>query len=432
MRPHSLIQARRENNMFRFIVQLTFFFAILLSYASHAEAHNGYVYGRLEFYQAQGNYCPSSGGADCTGAKYREADFHRYSPVRHAKVWLRNVNNGNIIGTSSTNNSGDYAIHFDTNNTLNNVDVYWRLEEADGVFRILKSTGGRYRYDTSNRNIGSGNAIQFNMGTRRWGSLSSPNLGTNIYDGATRAYHDGLDASATMRNRFTGVDIERYHTNDCPTSCLEEAAGKLIYMDGKAHLRPLARVAHEMGHMASYLASPTIRSNNGTLILGCGSTFNGNDGWSMETEEFRCTAMEEAFASVVALYAFYNDTADDPWFCNSEEDCHVANPQFAVETHPDGGCNNDMERWPGAALAYLWDVIDDNGNDTIDESFADLIDTLGAYDVGFGNHDVNEQFNSSWAYDRREGRSAWDFAWNMDHRHSGVDTEDLWDDNCLD
>jgi hypothetical protein len=394
---------------------------------AHAAANSGTVYGYMKFWQAQGGYCPV--GADCTGARYT-TQFNSLQPIKRATVFLRTTS-GVQLGYSTTSTTGYYSISYDTNEPVNSVYVYWIPEEVGGRYRVVTSSGGWNNMTTPTTSLTSGTGRTKNWGTYQWGtSLASANATANVYDGAQRMYNDGLDSSNAMINNYTGVRMYMDQQANCSTSCLWSPVNRQIYLDNLGYYAPLGRVMHEMGHAASYIASPAIRSNNGSVALGCGVT---GGGWTYTNSQSQCTATEEGFASFAAVVAMYYDSANDVRTCTeSQDDCYDGTSgEFDIEGF-DSTCSaaGADATWPGGTLAYLWDVMD--ANDGTNFSFYDVIDTLAAYDVGFGNHQVNEQFNSSWAYDNTSGRSGYDMYWNMLNDPSGpqLDTNAARLANC--
>jgi hypothetical protein len=60
-------------------VALAFVLIATAPAAAHATT-SGWVKGRLQFFQNQGNFCPT--GRNCTGANYLQSEWHTNQPSR--------------------------------------------------------------------------------------------------------------------------------------------------------------------------------------------------------------------------------------------------------------------------------------------------------------------------------------------------------------
>lgn len=102
---------------------------VTLLVSTNAWASSGYVTGTLQFCNHLGSYCPNSGTVDCTGAKYLEALYHTYRPVRYAEVTLVGVINQGAnetvysIGEGTTNASGNYTMSWSISRQLQQIFI---------------------------------------------------------------------------------------------------------------------------------------------------------------------------------------------------------------------------------------------------------------------------------------------------------------------
>ena len=73
--------------------------AVIAPSAAAFASSSGAIEGKLYFYQNQGNYCPV--GRDCTGAKYREAEYHTNQPIANVKVYADPPKDSKVLSTLS-------------------------------------------------------------------------------------------------------------------------------------------------------------------------------------------------------------------------------------------------------------------------------------------------------------------------------------------
>lgn len=390
-----------------------------------AEAASGVVRGRLRFYQNQGNYCPSS--RTCTAARYRQADYNINSPVRDVKVYLV-AEEGGVLGQGTTNANGDYQISWYKftwwGGSPGRARIEWYGEHRDGRFALKTSAGGRWVFWTPYSTLTDGTTAsnRQNLGTRTWGSASSPNALANLYDGAARMWRDALNSSNRMRNSFTGVEIRAYDGTTCPTSCADGANKRIIIDSSTSAYRPQARVMHEMGHIASYLS----KARRACVDY----TFGGNNGWSMTSQEWACAGFEEAIATFFGDRAIYWQASPQPTSCLSSGVC--PNSSNIETSTGSGSCATGEARQPITAVRYLRDLYDsvDETNDGNRFGYSRFFDALARFDNGSGNRAVDEPWN--WwgtSLDDRDGRSARDFRAHIEGL-TGSSTSSNYTNNC--
>lgn len=295
--------------------------AVLLALSTVAHAAGGVITGYLRFEQRQGNYCPSiSEGRDCSSAYYTEPEYLSYQRIRHVKVYVRNNANGSIIGQGSTDLNGTFTIQWYSSIAVNNATVFWQPEHKDGRYHIVDLNNQKYSFNAwTSLSLVNGTTAQRpqNLGSRGWGGTGSTTaVIANVMDGAWRMWIS-LDESPRMLAGFSGLRIVTFTTdeNDCPTSC---AHGKdnWIRLNTGAQYKPQARIFHEMGHIATYVANahrPTGEYCFPDIGAGCS--------WNHADAEWRDVAFEEGFATFLGDRAIYGQAAPSPYTCNSTSYC---------------------------------------------------------------------------------------------------------------
>jgi hypothetical protein len=403
-----------------------------------AYAASGVVRGTVQFFQNQGNFCPilSQQSRNCTGSRYSEMQFHVNRGLRHVRVYVKNQKNGSIIGQGTSNSEGGFTVSWSSKAEVAQASIFWEPEHKDGRFRVLTMGGAAYQHPGWQQQAltsGTTMAAPQQLGNRVWGSLSNPYNIANVADGALRMW-SALSSSALMITGFNAVKIHTFTDpagNDCPNSC---AQGKsYIKLDANAAYTPQARVAHEMGHIAAYIA------NSYTPISDyC---------WSFSTAEWRSDSFTEGLATFLGDASMWSDASADPRTCKSQGFC-TANP---IEASSGAACStsstNPEFRHPLSVARFLWDVYDSvvdtstictgggcvTRTDQLTRSVADILDVFHAYPSCFGDHCDDEPWDSNifgnWHVDNRDGRSAEDFEFNFQKKF-GTSAMDAWQMNC--
>ncbi len=388
-------------------------------------ASSGTIAGKLYFYQNQGNYCPT--GRDCTGARYREAEYHTNQPIANAKVYIRRKSDDTVLGQGTTGTDGAYSIHWTDPSTSADVEgqIVFRGENKDGRFQIRNTDLGYWIW-WSNVTLQRGETTE--AGTRTWGNSSSPHALSNLYDGANSMWSSSLTNSARMRAKFTDLDIVAYDGEACPTSCASGPKNRVTIDSSESAYRPQARVMHEMGHIASYLASDGYKQAGSGTDAYCFGGESSPCGWGMTEAEWAAVHFEEAFATFLGDVAFYGHSALEPRTCNSSSSCG----NHDLETSGGTSCPTDDNRRPINAVRYFWDVYDDHSDytgESLSESMFVFIDTMHDYENGVGDGQRNEVWDADLSsIDDRDGRSCIDFRENM--KKDGPDSTLQLAHNC--
>jgi hypothetical protein len=398
--------------------------AALAPLAAHAAA-SGTITGKMQFYQNQGNYCPTS--RSCTGAKYLESAYHTNQPLAHGKLRIQRKSDGAVLGQGTTAADGSFTISWADPAATSNVDaqIVFRGEHKDGRFQI-KTTENGYWVWWSNVTLVKGGTTA--AGSRTWGNAASPHALSNLYDGAYKMWANSLSQSNRMNSFFTDVDIVAFDSV-CPTSCANGPANRITIDSSTSAYRPQGRILHEMGHIASYRASRDQEYKQSGPSSYC---FNETApcGWSLDSAEYATVHFEEAVATHLGDVALYTPSATAPHTCLSSVACSTGS--FNIESSGGTSCAADHDRRPINAVRYFWDNYD-SVSDYTGESLAmgmwHVVDTIHAFDNGTADGDKNEVWNGDLsAMNDLDGRSCIDF---RDHwKDWGTDSSTELSQNC--
>ena len=421
----------------------------LLSFLTLAGCYSsGTVEGTLTFYQNQGNYCPAT--RDCTGAKYTQAQFATFQPLRNTKVYILRQPGSAVIGQGTTNGAGVFKIKWVTGqSSSDNKDVAARLivrfEQDDGRFAVHRVTGALW-LAAHDFVADHGNHSQ-KLGTLSLGNAAAPNEVANIFDGAVRMWNNSLGQSNRMNLYFTNLSIRAFEppppappaaNNTCQTSCAigsfnpdepdQPGFGPhLVRMDpNNSGFAPQARVMHEMGHIASFVASRDQSYNWGgdycfpTTAAAVAPLTCAAAGWNIGSPEWGAAMFEEAAATHLADVGLYFPTATQPRTCISTTFCsNAANNN--IETSLGTTCGVNVNRQAINSVRYHWDNYDNlddytgAASDNLNMGMWHVVDTIHALGNGTGELQKDEPWNGTGTIlDDRDGRSNTDFqiAWN--------------------
>lgn len=418
-------------NIKHFAVAVLVALASLLPSSAFAAGRQGWVDGTLRFYNNQGNFCPTS--RSCSGAQYLQSEFNSILPIRNVKVRLKWGTL--VVGQGVTDQLGvfnfQYTIPSDSTHTLV-LETF--LEEANGRFQVYDGdeTTRRLYSNISYSALDSGGSL----GTFTWGSSSSPNPHANIYDSAWRTWYKAFSYSGLMNSYFTGVKIFAFNATACPTSCASGDDKEVIIDSVWSAYAPMGRTMHELGHIASDLASPgqSFKAVANYCYPNTSPPPGGNCGWSETSSEWGSDQFEEGLATFLGMVAIYWGWNPEPHHCLlSGAAC--ANNSFDIEDS--SGCTSADKREPLQVVRYLWDLYDTSVEGTWDTTnegygwfFSAVNDFKGGSSDQYGNRGKNEPYNSSGSVDDYDGRSAYDFYFIWEDLHSN-NAYSVRSNNCL-
>lgn len=402
----------------------TLLFLLVATITGKAYAASGTVTGGLFFWQAQGNFCPST--RDCTGSLYTQAQTQTWVGIPEVKIKLLN-SSGSVIGSASSDLGGRYSIQWTTSGNLSNARTVMTIEHKDSRFRIRTASDGQLDYTAQFVNLVNGATQE--QGNSGWGNASVPDRFLNVYHGAFRTWANSLSNSNRMASLFTGVKV-LVDSTACPSSCADGPT-KVINLDTGAPFSPQARIAHEMGHIASQ-----INDGHKDVIIGnagwyCFPSQTGNCNWALNTDEWGGAAFEEGLATFIGDLSLYNFNALAPHTClagvSGTGGNACANNTFNVETSPGFTSEHTVIN----ITRYLWDIYDEpidsatsnvggcggTFTDHLGRDLFEFMDTLSNYTKGTGTRQHNDVWNPALnAFDELDGRRYHDFNWNFKNR----------------
>ena len=389
-------------------------------------ATSGTVSGTLTFFQNQGGACPDfAGTANCTGWQYTNSEFQTVQPIAHVKFVIFD-DLGNQIGASYTNNAGYYSTSWTSAAGRTAGWLEWYGEYSDNTFYLRNSDGtNKVRMWTPTKALKPGKVSHWY--TDQWGQAGSAEPVSNVYDGARRGWENSFSYSGTLVTNFTNVEIRVFGgappMQTCPTSCAVDSVGPpyVIYIDSNmlvTPFEPTARVAHEMGHIAS-----AATSQGGFRHVCAGGTsrlWDGVDGWSWNSPEYTCFSWEESFANFTAQVSRVWYNAVNPTTC---ADGDLASCTIPLETSSYPNCQTNEGREEVSMERFLWDAYDASssgdygGLDTISDPYGWLLDNNGNFVVGTGLYQRDRPWNgttqsATLVQSQQDGRSAYAYNYN--------------------
>jgi hypothetical protein len=403
--------------------------------AQVAYATSGYITGRVRFYNANGQFCPA-GRAPCNGAFYTYNDLG-YTGVPEITLTLHDENH-NDIGTTTTDTDGFFFIHWISSSGATNGHFVWYAAHAGQRFHLDDASGNPLQFQSNPNSLVDGTTIASpqQWGNINYGTSASPRPNLNVYWSAWMMW-SSLYYSGYMRSRFSDVEI-RFNSSQCATSCAEGWNNR-IYLDTNANTpySPIARVMHEMGHIASYVGS-----ENQEFDFTASYEYGGNDGWNYTTPEYGSVQFEEAYATFLAATAFYWDISPDPHVCGLVAQSTACNTNYHnLESSSYPNCNVDAEenRWPLTAMRYLWDIYDNASADGMNVAWWKMVENITFYGGGTNNHEKNEPWDEVWHWlppgyqweiTDEDGRSVTDYKYHLLNSAYAIDSTAVYQANC--
>ena len=402
---------------------------VALALPATASASSGVITGHVMFYQNQGNYCDVA-TQNCAGARYLSTERGTYQPVRNTVLALIDDPSGVPIGFGVSDSNGSFTMSWFAASASPKAKLVWTGRHKDGRFFFLGPAGGTYQFKSKQISLvaNTSPASPQSVGSRKWGNANNPLRLFNAYDGAERLWRTTLSRSNAMLATFFDVEIRAFsdtQPSNCKTSCAD-GSNKLIQLSTDAPFAPQARVMHEMGHVASYLANPRAIGND-----YCWPDTGGVCGWSAGTPEWQAAAFEEALATYFADTALWSASSEAPRSCLSNGACIGVGAMLELSQGPIGGgsCLPNEDRFPRSSERYLWDIFDNHPdpgmNDDISRPVYEVVDTIGSYPFGFFDHQSMESALNL------DGNSAFDFMWNYwTETNVQINTFNLLNGNC--
>jgi len=418
--------------------------------ASFAHAATGTLSGNWQFWNRNGNFCPTNNA--CQGSRYTQAMFDRRQPISNATVWITDAA-FNKIGQGVTNNSGDFNAQWTATAAPAQIRVLILPTHATNRFSFRNTAGQLVNNTTAVINLTGANPQ--NIGQWTVGTSASPDPFYNAYWAAELQWRNVLSFVGFQAANFVNIEVRGFADNipgylgNRPTSAADGPT-KRVQLDANAGFAPQWRAMHELGHIANYVdANPFKASGAGDWMAGAVPPATQTGGWNAASGEWGSLAFEEAFATHYGDMTFWFANADTPTNCLAGNGitCYSggapsAGTNIEASSFPFtvNNCSTAVAapegRWTLSAMRYLWDVYDDHNDadgDTYSAAqthFAEHLAVIASYPAGTGANAINEPWNSALnSITEPDGRGCLSYASNF-QSFSGVSTSLLRVDNC--
>jgi hypothetical protein len=399
--------------------------AALLGFGGRAEAaaFSGVVKGKLELFEKNGGFCPTS--RNCSGSNFPASQSGTFQPLANGvvKIYMEaGIGARVLIGTGTTSSSGAFTISWSINTTsLRPANVVFNGEHKQGVFSTRTSGGGLYRWDSAAFTLvnGTTTASPQTLANTRFGTAAAPDPALNFWAAAETTWWYGMMGSNKLFNDFTGVQLRGVFDGDCGTC--GSGPGKYVRLNAGFDFN-IPTVAHEMGHVASYLLNP--RHSVGDYCYGSGQSCtpsnpfccNGSGGigsHDLDSAEWQHVGFEEGFASAIATVTLNQQFAPEPYFCTNIDGvaCSTA---FKYQMEPSkqfdsSSCTVAEQRQENYVTRYLWDVYDSVDDpeyvDNVSVLYWNLYEVITRFPAGYGLRQNNDALDagSHTTFDNRDG-----------------------------
>lgn len=342
------------------------------------DSHATCVNGKVEFWWELGNYC-DSGDRDCSNWRYTSASQDTWVPLKEVIFELRDGSSNNLLATGDVDNSGNFSTCY--SGSASSLLVRFFPEHKSGAFQVQTSSGGRWVFNCST-STGSGD-----LGTCRYGSNGSPNAVASVYYTGYAFLKNVANQMDRVEGGFTNVSV-RMDSDATETRGYD----KVVKLGGSSsHEFGFHSTNHEMGHVASHMASRSqylgpdnSNKSAGIVYDACG----GNTSHTFfSTDECKDAVDHEGLADFFGSMARLRGTSENP--CESlasrAEECLDDGDSFDLESNVCPSSGRDQE---SQVVRYLWDTFDPSRSTPQDE----YDEILNRYPNGRNNHDKSENW----------------------------------------
>lgn len=410
----------------------------LLLTTSIVQAQSGFIRGQLRYVNDSSGFCPT--GNTCTGWNFLASQTTRPDgdAVRWTKVVLKN-SAGSIIGQGSTTGGGEYNIAW-TGGPVTNARLEWWGEDVDGGF-LLEAAATPFFCSPITLTSGSTSGSPQIIGNCLWGRHDHINAANNASDTFT-----AFLGSSILANDFHGLRIRMDAGGECPTGCArwhENSGNGRVYIPTGDGFDRLARISHEMGHIASHNGSRDRHFSWESDDSNAFETDRDGSGWSNTSQEYFGTATNESVATFLGAHATYQPsaTSPEPLQCRTTSGACSNTASTRLETEPT--CTSGAQRQHQNVVRWLWDLTDSRADtcsgagtsmtDNTALSLGGFVNALRAFPNGRSNHQKSEHvccitvfFDiDCYTCDSEIGRTSDDYQFNLP-----AGTQDLRTCNC--
>jgi len=421
--------------------------------AGSAHAVTGYVTGKWEFWNTNGNYCPSAN--TCTGARYPQSNFDKRLPVSNGSVWIVDTG-GALLGNGGTDDAGNYTVSWSRSTFPAQIRVLIFPFHKNSRFFFANTAGQWINNTTSNLNTAASSSAGSpqNVGTWFVGSSAASDPFYNAYWAAEWQWRNVMNLVGVLQSNFTNVEVRGFANTiagytgtpgTCNSSCAVGST-KRVQLDVNAGFSPQARAMHELGHIATYVTHAWQVGTDYTWAPPGQPA--GPATWCQNCPEWGSASFEEAFATHYGSIAFWWDNATTPTTCLSSIHCYnaartapAADTNIEASSYPFSTNNcgttaaNPESRWPLSAMRFFWDVFD-NHNDADGDwysanngDFWKHLHNLAWYPEGTGFDQIEEPWNAAkTSLSEPDGRGSVSYSDNYGSNVTSVNL--LRVDNC--
>jgi hypothetical protein len=403
-------------------------------------ATGGCVRGQIRFIQHNQGYCPTTRA--CSSDLYRQIDYKNSagSPLRKALVRINRL--GATLATFVTDDSGNFTANWYSldSHTAGYVQVIARQKVGlVDTFKIgqwnVNTNDAQVMHNSPSLSLTNGTTCSSPqvIPTIYIGTTTTPNELANIFDAADRMWRWSI-ALTSAANDVATADIEfPADSGVCPNGCFSPSTRRIGIPDVNSDaLLGASRTAHELGHA---LASRIYVSDVPNPCQKYG--LDGDNGWSLQSQEWGCAAFSEAiaqFSGDVSRYWANHSAVADTCYPSDLTVCPtMLEPSSA-------SCSAAQQRWPLTVMQFFWDAFDQapDGmfNEANGETFPALINGISYFAAGTGERQRDEwqgtgggSGSSSAPFDQS---GAYDFWWNYWDRNpsGGVALQPSYQGNC--
>jgi hypothetical protein len=425
--------------------------AAVLAVAAPAHAASGVVSGKLELWERNGGFCPTT--RNCTGANYPASQSNSYQPIANAIVYLYMTSGTSqvLIASGTTTATGTFKLSWSTTLALGQTRVVFKGYHAQGRFTTFNSAGATYQWNGALFTLinGTTSTSPQVIASTRFGSATLPDPALNFWAAAETTWWYGMMGSNKLFNDFTNIALKGVYSGDCGTC--GSGPGKYMRLDAQYDYN-LPTVSHELGHVASYLLNP--RSTTGDYCYGSGQLCtpanpyccNGGGGigsHAQDSAEWQHVGFEEGFASAVATITLNQQFAPDPYFCVAIEaaECPTGTAKYRMEPSVNAGavCSMTERRQENNVTRYLWDMYDgvaDASWDNVSVLYWHIYEVMTRFPAGYGLRQNNDPLDSSThaTFDNRDGFNGQAFQQKSvgatGFPAQSIDVMNIYDRNC--
>lgn len=363
--------------------------------ANSTAATSGQLFGYVQFYNMNEQYCVSSSNSSCNGARYKSTYYHKYHPLKGARLLLLDPQVPNhIIGRGRITDTGFFLM--DWNAFQDTTGHYVSLE-----IRLDHSSDGKNRFEIHPNVV----TVRFFMTSSQYQERaftlgapgSSVNARLNTYHTSWEVWNNALKNSNRMKAHFKDVVVRINSPNSTCQNSGSCADGKTIYINNEVLFKPINTIGHEIGHVAVLVSHRDQNHRPPPSEAYCFGQASCSVSWSYSSPEWASVQFNEAIAQHISNMSAYSKYSNHPKLCRSSDGCSESN-SYNIESLPSNPCESSNEGMKVInAVRHLWDVYDENNSDMfdlVDFPAYTFLDTI--YD--FPNGDKNGEKDEPWDY----------------------------------